>query len=202
MNQKHRILFGSSNRGKIGEIQNAAEAYSQIEIVTPIMLLTELGPAPDVAETGNTYAENARLKSQAFSEWSKMAALADDTGLEVKAFDGAPGLYTARYAGENCTPQDNIDKMLREMSGVKDRTARFYCYLSFLDLDGNEITAEGEVLGEIASEQVDVGGFGYDPIFIPAGFTEPLSILKPKMAGLKTHRTIAAENMFQKLMER
>lgn len=122
---------------------------------------------PEVVEDGDTLEANARLKAVAICAATGLAALADDTGLEVFALGGAPGVHSARYAGEDATYADNVDKMLAELEGVDDRRARFRTVAMVVDPDGSEISVEGITDGRIATEKRGSGGFGYDPIFIP-----------------------------------
>lgn len=126
---------------------------------------------PDVVEDGATLEANARLKAVAVVEATDAAAVADDTGLEVDALDGAPGVFTARFAGPTATYADNVAKMLREMDGVPDgqRGARFRTVALARFPDGTEVRAEGVVDGAISTEARGDGGFGYDPIFVPTG---------------------------------
>lgn len=131
----------------------------------------ELVPRPEsvgeVDETGSTLSDNARLKARALVDATGMPAIADDTGLEVDALGGAPGVYSARYAGEAATYEDNVVKLASSLEGVADRTARFKTVALAMWPDGREVEAEGEVRGTIASSPRGYGGFGYDPLFVP-----------------------------------
>ena len=125
---------------------------------------------PDVDETGSTLEENARIKAHAIAAATGRPALADDTGLEVDALGGAPGVHSARYAGEEANPQKNVAKMLAELAQVPaPRRARFRTVALISWPDGKELMADGTVEGEIADSVRGDGGFGYDPIFVPAG---------------------------------
>jgi XTP/dITP diphosphohydrolase len=141
------------------------------EIVALVGGRCELLPRPadvaEVAETEDTLVGNARLKAVALANATGMAALADDTGLEVAALGGAPGVYAARYAGEHATYADNVDKLLRELEGVADRSARFRTVIAVAFPDGRELLAEGATEGVIAEAPRGARGFGYDPVFIP-----------------------------------
>ena len=125
--------------------------------------------APDVEETGVTLEENARIKAAGLCAATHMLSIADDTGLEVDALEGAPGVYSARYAGEGSTYADNVAKLLRELEGVypKLRTARFATVALARWPDGRELVVRGEVEGLIASSPAGGNGFGYDPVFVP-----------------------------------
>ena len=124
---------------------------------------------PDVEETAGTLEGNARLKAAAVAEATGEVAVADDTGLEVAVLGGRPGVWAARYAGPGATYADNVDKLLAELDGVGDRRARFRTVALARFPDGRELVAEGIVDGEIARSPRGSGGFGYDPVFVPAG---------------------------------
>jgi XTP/dITP diphosphohydrolase len=126
---------------------------------------------PDVDETEDTLAGNALLKARAVVAATGHAAVADDTGLEVDALGGAPGVTTARYAGEDATYDDNVHKMLRELEGVESRSARFRTAVALVTPDGEELVVEGGLDGVITTEPRGTGGFGYDPIFEVDGRT-------------------------------
>jgi XTP/dITP diphosphohydrolase len=157
-----RLVLASANPDKVAEI--AAILGDAVE----------LGPRPvglaDVVEDGETLEDNARLKAVAVCEAAGFGAVADDTGLEVDALGGAPGVYTARFAGEHATYDDNVNKMLHDLAGVAeaDRTARFRTVALVRYPDGSEVVAEGVVEGHMATEARGDRGFGYDPVFIPA----------------------------------
>jgi XTP/dITP diphosphohydrolase len=131
--------------------------------------LPALTEPPDVEETGSTLEENARIKAVALADAIGLPSVADDTGLEVDALDGAPGVYSARYAGEDASYADNVAKLLRALDGVdaERRTARFATVAIARQSDRGEIVARGEVEGVIATSPRGAGGFGYDPVFVP-----------------------------------
>jgi XTP/dITP diphosphohydrolase len=139
-------------------------------IAASVAALPDLTEPPDVEETGSTLEENARIKAVGFAEAVGLLAVADDTGLEVDALDGAPGVYSARYAGENATYADNVEKLLRELDGVDTgrRPARFATVAIAREPAGREVVTRGEVEGVIAPSTRGIGGFGYDPVFVPA----------------------------------
>lgn len=138
-------------------------------VVSSARTLPLLGRAPDVAETGTTLEDNARIKAMALVSALGVASLADDTGLEVDALGGAPGVRAGRYAGEQATYEENRAKLLAELDGVAadDRTARFATVALLAFPDGREVIARGEVEGVIAQSPRGAGGFGYDPVFVP-----------------------------------
>ncbi len=161
-----RIVVATANPDKAGEIRAVLQAAG-----TDVELVARPDDAAEVEETGATLLENARLKAEALRDATGIAAVADDTGLEVDALGGAPGVFSARYAGENATYADNVDKLLREIDAVHraSRTARFRTAVVLALPDGTELVAEGVVEGVIAEEPRGTGGFGYDAVFVPAG---------------------------------
>ena len=156
-----RVVLASANPDKAAEIA---------AILGDVIDLAPRPPeVPDVVEDGETLEDNARLKAVAIVEATGEPGLADDTGLEVDALDGAPGVHSARFAGENSTYDDNVEHLLASLRGVADgaRTARFRTVALLRRPDGTEIVAEGTVEGRITAEPVGEGGFGYDPVFAP-----------------------------------
>ncbi len=181
---KKVLLFGTNNAHKLREIQEMVGA------IFAIKSLRDLGLDIDVEETEATLEGNALLKAQSFFERTGLPCFADDTGLEVEALGGAPGVYTARYAGDHCSPADNIQKMLREMKGQKHRRARFRTVIAFFD-GGQSRFFEGEVWGNITRTASGEGGFGYDPIFQPEGYDKTFASLSPEEKHAISHRGIA-----------
>jgi XTP/dITP diphosphohydrolase len=152
----------------------AAEIADILSTVPGFLLVPRPASVPDVVEDGDTLADNARLKAVAIMEATGDPAVADDTGLEVGALGGAPGVYSARFAGEDATYADNVAKLVRELASVgatepSQRRARFRTVALVAFPGGDELMAEGEVIGSIASEPIGTGGFGYDPVFVPEG---------------------------------
>ncbi len=159
MNRPHGVVVASKNSDKIAEVEAVLAALDPPIIVIPGHVWD------DVDETEDTLAGNALLKARAVMLATGHAAVADDTGLEVDALGGAPGVTTARYAGENATYEDNVDKMLRELAGVADRGARFRTAVALVTPADDELVVEGVLEGTIGVERRGDGGFGYDPIF-------------------------------------
>jgi XTP/dITP diphosphohydrolase len=155
-----RLVLASANPDKAGEIAAILAGHD---------LRPRPPDVPDVEETGSTLEENARLKAVALVDATGEAAVADDTGLEVAALDGAPGVYSARFAGEDATYADNVAKLLASLDGVDDRSARFRTVALARFPDGREVSAEGVVDGTIAATARGDRGFGYDPVFVPDG---------------------------------
>ena len=163
-----RLVLASANPDKTAEI---ADILGE---VAGLILVPRPASVPDVVEDGATLVDNARLKAVAVMEATGEPAVADDTGLEVTALDGAPGVYSARFAGEDATYADNVDKMIRELAAAgaieaSQRSARFRTVAVVAFPGGDELVAEGEVIGSIATEPAGTGGFGYDPLFVPEG---------------------------------
>jgi XTP/dITP diphosphohydrolase len=154
-----RFVLATANPDKAREIADILGGQVQLEPRPP--------DVPDVEETGRTLVENARLKAHALVRATGLPAVADDTGLEVDALKGAPGVHSSRFAGEAATYADNVAKLLRELRGVASRRARFRTIAIAVWPDGREVVAEGTVAGTIAEAPRGRGGFGYDPVFIP-----------------------------------
>ena len=165
----HIFVLASANPDK------AAEIVAILGAVPGLTLLPRPTEVPDVEETGETLEDNARLKARALCEATGRSAVADDTGLEVEALDGAPGVYSARFSGEGATYATNVAKLLSELERVGARSpgarrARFRSVAFVAHPDGTEVWADGEVTGVITPEARGDGGFGYDPVFAPDGF--------------------------------
>jgi XTP/dITP diphosphohydrolase len=161
-----RLVLASANPDKVKEIAAVLSGALDVE------LLPRPLEVPDVVEDGDTLLDNARLKARALVAATGLAAVADDTGLEVDALGGAPGVFSARYAGEEATYADNVAKLLAELGGLPGgggaRSARFRTVALAAFPDGTEVWAEGEVEGTVAAQPRGHGGFGYDPVFVPA----------------------------------
>jgi XTP/dITP diphosphohydrolase len=159
------LVLASANPDKVAEIAEVLSAALDVE------LLPRPASVPDVVEDGETLLDNARLKARALVDATGHAAVADDTGLEVDALGGAPGVHSARYAGEGVTYADNVVKLLRELADLPDkggeRQARFRTVALAAFPDGTEVWAEGSVEGVIVAEPRGSQGFGYDPVFVP-----------------------------------
>ena len=183
-------MLATGNRYKVEEIR---AILADLGIV--VRSLSEFPGAPEVVEDGATYRDNALRKARAAAEFTGKPALADDTGLEVDALGSRPGLYAARFAGEGCTFQDNIRKLLGLLEGVpvERRGARFVCVLAFVDPGGHEQIVEGELRGRITETQSGVGGFGYDPVFYVPEAGKTLAELAPDEKNRISHRRRALD---------
>jgi len=154
-----RFVCASANPAKVGEIQALLDGL--------VELLPLPESAPDVVEDAPSLVGNARLKARAICDASGLPAIADDTGLQVSALDGAPGVHTARYAGENATDADNRRRLLEDLRNIEDRSARFTTVAMVCWPDGRELSVDGHCAGTITSVERGGGGFGYDQIFVP-----------------------------------
>lgn len=170
-----------------------------------VTLIPRPDDVPEVIEDGETLEDNALLKARALCEATGLAAIADDTGLFVDALNGAPGVYSARYAGEDATYADNCAKMLRELTGVDaaKRTARFRTVAAVAYPDGSWFVVDGEVEGHIAEEPRGENGFGYDPIFVPEGTKgRSMAQLAPEEKHALSHRGNAFRALADAFSER
>ena len=195
-----KIVIATRNRHKAVELQTflhgAGYDAVQLDEIDPD------GKIPEVEETGTTFKENALLKAHAIAKATGLPSVADDTGLEVDALGGAPGIFSARYAGENCTYEDNVKKLLRELSDVADdrRTARFKTVAVYVHKE-TELSAEGVVEGVITEKAEGVGGFGYDPVFSVLDMKKTYAQLADEEKNRVSHRGKAIRSLIEKLRE-
>lgn len=163
-----KVVIATNNAHKLDEISRMLSPVTGWEFVS----LGECGDFPEPVEDADEFEGNARIKALAARENTGLPALADDSGLEVDALDGAPGVFSSRFAGEDATDADNNAKLLELLADVPDerRTARFVCTLVFVDADGSEIVARGACEGKIGYEERGSNGFGYDPLFVSDDF--------------------------------
>lgn len=161
MKNTHRLVFATNNMHKLREVREIIG--DKFEILS----LSEAGVNEELPETSDTLEGNAFEKARRVRELTGLDCFADDTGLMVDALDGAPGVYSARYAGEHCSPEDNMIKLLKNLDGVRNRSARFMTVIAVV-CDKGEFHFEGAAEGSIALEKAGANGFGYDPIFISA----------------------------------
>src|SRR5574344_485303 len=175
------LIFASNNRHKLEEISKiVGNAFT-------ILNLKQANCEGEIPETGTTLEENALQKAHWVYSRTHKNCLADLTGLEIDALNGAPGVYTARFAGDDCSPDDNIQKTLRLMKEKTNRRACFRTVIACI-IDGKEYLFEGMVEGEIATEKMGDGGFGYDPIFIPKGFSQSCAQMPLDHKNSMSHR--------------
>jgi XTP/dITP diphosphohydrolase len=187
-----RYLLCTGNPGK------AAELRALLPVGIELVTLTEAGLPTDLPETGDTLEANALQKARYAHERSGLPCIADDTGLEVDALNGAPGVLSARYAGEAKDPAANMAKLLHELQGVTDRSARFRTVIALVDGEG-ERTFEGEVRGTITEAPRGTGGFGYDPVFLPEMSDLTFAELDPRRKNAISHRGMAVWKLVRAL---
>lgn len=179
-----KLIFATQNRHKLQEVQSMlGDNFDLID-------LRQLNYFDDIPETKDTIEGNAAQKAWFVYSKFGLSCFADDTGLEVEALDGAPGVYSARYAGPGKGSQDNLQKLLGEMAGVSNRKARFKTVMALI-LDGTEYLFEGIVEGKIILESRGTGGFGYDPVFIPDGYLQTFSEMPADLKNSISHRARA-----------
>lgn len=165
-----------------------------------VLSLEDIGCHEEIVEDADTIQGNAKIKADYITNRYHLDCFADDTGLEVDALDGAPGVYSARYAGEHCSYQDNVNKMLEALKGVKNRKAAFRTVIA-LNLKGESYYFEGRCDGHITEEQRGTNGFGYDPIFQPDGFEETFAEMGHKSKNAISHRGRATQKLIAFLKE-
>jgi XTP/dITP diphosphohydrolase len=183
-----KIIFASNNKHKAEEIR--AVLGSQFDIIT----LKEAGIEIDIPEPHETLQENAREKSMVIHRLTGLDCFSEDTGLEVDALNGAPGVRSARYAGEHANTNDNLQKLLAEMKGISNRAARFRTVISLV-LNGQEYIFEGDCEGTITESASGTAGFGYDPVFMPAQYDQTFAALGIEVKSAISHRKKAIAKM-------
>lgn len=193
MKRPYGVVVASKNPDKIAEIE------AVLASIDPPVIVIPGHDWPDVAETEDTLEGNALLKARAVVAATGHAAVADDTGLEVDALSGAPGVHTARYAGERATYDDNVDKLLDVLGDRTDRTARFRTAIALVTPDGSELAVEGILDGAIAMSRRGSSGFGYDPVFEVDGRT--LAEIGPDEKNTMSHRALALKALADSLTE-
>jgi XTP/dITP diphosphohydrolase len=187
-----KIVFATQNINKKNEISQIVG--SKIDILS----LQDIDCNDDIPETQPTIEGNASQKAYYIYDRYKINCFADDTGMEVKALFGAPGVYSARYAGESHNYEANLQKVLLEMSNELNRTARFKTVISLV-IDGNEIQFEGIVNGKLLYEKRGENGFGYDPIFLPDGYNQTFAEMSAELKNSISHRGIAVRKLTEYL---
>lgn len=192
------IVAATKNKGKIAEFR---AAFSSLPV--KILDLSQFGPIPEPEETGSTFMENAVLKAKYYANMTHKACLADDSGLEVDALHGAPGVFSARYAGPHGGDAECNAKLLHELEGVELglRTARFKCVLAFIDENQSVILADGACEGVILNEARGQGGFGYDPLFYIPDIGQTLAEVSIEKKNGLSHRGQAVRRMVAKLTQ-
>ena len=185
---KKKLVVATNNAHKLEEI--SAILGDEMELLS----LKDINCHADIPETANTLEGNARQKAMYIYENYGMDCFADDTGLEVDALNGAPGVFSARYAGEGHDSEANMQKLLKELEGKENRTAQFRTAICLI-MEGKEYLFEGIVKGEIITEKRGGAGFGYDPIFVPEGYEQTFAELGNDIKNTISHRARAVENL-------
>ena len=186
-----KIVLATANTHKVIEFQRILnELLPDLELVAA----SQFPGVPEIEETGSTFAENALIKARAINEFTNLPALADDSGLVVEALNGAPGIFSARYAGINADDKANVMKLLNEIKGLDQSllSAKFECSIALVDKSQDlELLVEGQMPGQVIKEVRGENGFGYDPIFVPQGLTKTSSELSDSEKDTLSHRGIA-----------
>lgn len=183
-----KLVFATNNKHKLNEIRHIANG--KIEILS----LSDIDCHDEIPETGVTLEENALIKARFVKEKYGFNCFADDTGLEVEALNGAPGVYSSRYAGEDGNPENNMRKLIAELQGKENRKARFRTVIALL-LNGETHFFEGEIRGRIIEEKRGEAGFGYDPIFMPDDYDKTFAQLGDDVKNNISHRAIATQKL-------
>ncbi len=191
-----KLLFASQNRHKIEEIRPLLSR--SIELLS----LTELNYSEEIPETSPTLIGNALQKAQFIFDKFKMPCFADDTGLEIEALDGRPGVYSARYAGENKSADDNIQKILGELQGMENSAAIFKTVIALVGVTDKPMLFEGIVKGTITKDKRGINGFGYDPVFMPDGYSITFAQMSLEEKNKLSHRSRAVKKFAEWLGNR
>lgn len=184
------IVIATRNRGKVREFQELLKDFP-----VEFRCLDDFGPIPEVEEDGETFDENAYKKASFTAKVLGLPAIADDSGLVVEALNGAPGVKSARYAGEKATNTENVDKLLKEMEGKSNRKAAFECVISLAVPSGPALTYDGRCEGEITTERRGESGFGYDPVFYYPPFGKTFAESSMEEKNKVSHRGKALKEM-------
>lgn len=182
------LVFATNNKHKLDEVRKITAPLVRI------VSLEEIGCHDDIPETANTLEGNALQKARYIKEHYGLDCFADDTGLEVEALNNAPGVYSARYAGPGHDSEANMRKLLQELAGETNRKARFRTVIALL-LDGKETTFDGIINGTISEEKRGLSGFGYDPVFVPEGYTQSFAELGDEIKNQISHRALAVKKL-------
>lgn len=189
-----KLVFATNNRHKLDEVR--AIVGDKVEVLS----LNDIGCHDDIPETADTLQGNALIKARYIYEKFGVDCFADDTGLEVEALDGAPGVFSARYAGEECDSEANMQKLLQNLTGKSNRNAQFRTVIALI-IKGEEKLFNGIVKGTITEEKRGDSGFGYDPVFVPEGFSESFAQMSGDMKNSISHRYRATLELSNYLKE-
>lgn len=186
------IVFATNNKNKLREIRDIVGSKYNI------LSLSDINCHEDIPETADTIEGNALLKARFVKEKYGYDCFADDTGLEVEALDNRPGVYSARFAGEDCNSENNINKLLSELEGIENRKARFRTVIALIKGE-NEEEFEGVIYGNISHERHGEGGFGYDKVFVPENYEKTFAEMLPKEKNYISHRAKATRLLIEYL---
>ena len=189
-----KLVFATNNKHKLQEVRDIVG--NRVEVLS----LNDINCHDDIPETADTLQGNALIKARHIYDKYGLNCFADDTGLEVEALDGAPGVYSARYAGEECDSEANMLKLLQNLTGKNNRNAQFRTVIALI-INGEEKLFNGIVKGTISDEKRGDSGFGYDPIFIPEGYTESFAQMSGDMKNSISHRFRATKQLSDYLKE-
>ena len=184
-----KIVFATNNLNKLRELRSAVKYFDVIG-------LKDLNFTEDIPETGNSLKDNALQKAKYIYEKTGLDCFADDTGLEIEALDGRPGVYSARYAGPDCDSEANIKKVLKELKSHKNRKAQFKTVIALI-IDGKKYFFDGKVEGEILKQKQGIDGFGYDPIFRPFGYDQSFAEMSLELKNKISHRGLAVDKLIK-----
>ena len=190
-----KLVFATNNRHKLDEVRDILG--NRVEVLS----LNDIGCHDDIPETADTLQGNALIKARYIYEKYGTDCFADDTGLEVDSLNGEPGVYSARYAGEECNSEANMLKLLHNLTGKSDRKAQFRTVIALI-VNGEEKLFNGIVKGTISEEKLGNSGFGYDPIFIPEGFSESFAQMSSDQKNSISHRYRATKQLSDYLKEK
>ena len=190
-----KLVFATNNKHKLQEVRDIIG--SGVEVLS----LNDIDCHDDIPETADTLQGNALIKARYIYEKYGIDCFADDTGLEVEALGGEPGVYSARYAGEECDSEANMHKLLHNLTGKKNRNAQFRTVIALI-IDGKEMLFNGIVKGTITEEKCGTSGFGYDPVFIPEGFSESFAQMDSATKNSISHRYRATKELSNYLKEK
>lgn len=186
------LCFATNNSHKLKELQELLDGQYVIKG------LKDIGCNEDIAETGQTLEENSRIKAQYVDSRYGISCFADDTGLEVASLDGQPGVYSARYAGQHGDSEANIELLLKNLAGATDRRARFRTIFTLI-LNSEQVQFEGIVSGNIIGEKRGADGFGYDPVFVPDGYSRTFAEMSSSEKNEISHRGVATRKLVKYL---
>lgn len=184
------LVIATRNRGKLREFSSLLAC-----VYDEILSLADFDSIPHIEETGLSFRENALIKAETVSRFSGMDTLGDDSGLVVEALGGAPGIYSARYAGKDASDEENNKKLLGELKRKKNRAAKFVCCLALVLADGGREFFEGECHGQILREKRGESGFGYDPVFYVPEYGKTMAEISPDIKNRISHRAVASEKL-------